>query len=108
MADILRCYRIKFEILPPEEVADDRYGMRSRLGGKPDWEQNDETPVCGSCGKQITFIGQIDSIEHDAKYNPHRVDCLSKNQQYMFGDVGMIYVFFCFECLETTSVFQCT
>jgi hypothetical protein len=54
----------------------------------------------------MVFIAQIDSINHDAEYNPHRVDCLS-DQKYMFGDVGMIYVFFCFDCLESTSIMQC-
>jgi len=55
----------------------------------------------------MTFVAQIDSIEHDEQHNPHRVDCLSEKQQFMFGDVGMLYVFFCFECLETTSIMQC-
>ena len=27
-------------------------------------------------------------------------------QQYMFGDVGMIYIFWCFNCNETSSVMQ--
>ena len=55
----------------------------------------------------MTFIGQIDSIEHDEAHNPHRVDCLSVDQEYMMGDVGLIYVFFCFECLQPAAVFQC-
>ena len=79
MADILRHYRIKIEPLQPEEVVDGRLGMRSRLGGKPDWEQNDETPACLSCRKKMTFVGQLDSIEHDEEHNPHRVNCLSEN-----------------------------
>ena len=55
----------------------------------------------------MTFVAQIDSINHDADNNPHRIDCLSREQKFMFGDVGMIYVFFCFDCLETASIMQC-
>jgi hypothetical protein len=28
-------------------------------------------------------------------------------KDYMFGDVGMIYVFFCFDCCHTASLMQC-
>ena len=105
---VLREYRMRFErVLPGEQAADlGRCGVRSKLGGTADWEQNNETPECPSCGQEMTFVAQIDSIEHDEEHNPHRVDCLSDEQEYMCGDVGMIYVFFCFECLETMSVVQ--
>jgi uncharacterized protein YwqG len=75
----------------------DNLGMRTKLGGAPTWIQGDYTPQCNSCGKRMTFVAQIDSIEHDNSHNPMRRDCLG-HQDYMFGDVGMIYVFFCFEC----------
>lgn len=54
----------------------------------------------------MTFVAQLDSIEHDDRANPHAVDCLSDEQQYVFGDVGMIYVFACLSCNETQSVMQ--
>jgi hypothetical protein len=99
-------FRMTFEpIVAGEE--DRRLGLRSRLGGNPTWEQHDETPTCGGCRNKMTFVGQIDSISHDSRENPHKVDCLSGQQKFMFGDVGLIYVFFCFDCLETRSVFQC-
>lgn len=87
----------------------DYQGRRTKLGGKPDWIQADEDacPACLRCGKDTTFVSQIDSVEHDWKSNPHRVDCLSKDQKWMLGDVGMIYVFFCFDCLEPIAVFEC-
>jgi uncharacterized protein YwqG len=81
-------------------------GLRSKLGGKPDWIQNDEVPGCSHCGKGMTFVAQIDSIEHDSRHNPLGRDCLGE-QDYMFGDVGMIYVFFCFECCHPACVHQC-
>ena len=107
---LLREYRMTFERVPIEEPSVDRelLGLRSKLGGLPDWEQGDETPACPSCFKPMIFVAQIDSIEHDEPHNPHRVDCLSPDQDYMFGDVGMLYVFVCFECLETKSLLQCS
>ncbi|MFB3894696.1 MAG: hypothetical protein ACE14V_00175 [bacterium] len=105
----LRQYEMQFiPIIEDKPVIEHKeLGLRSKLGGKPDWEQYDETPICPSCNEKMTFIGQIDSIEHDEPHNPHAVDCLSDDQRYMFGDVGIIYIFFCFDCLETISVFQC-
>lgn len=83
------------------------HGRRTKLGGVPDWQQGDESPVCARCKKKMIFVAQIDSVEHEWKSNPHSVSAFSKDQKWMFGDVGMIYVFFCFACLETESVFQC-
>ncbi len=82
------------------------HGRRTKLGGEPDWEQNDDVPVCGGCKEKMTFVAQIDSVEHQIDSNPHSVPARSNDQKWMFGDVGMIYVFFCFDCLETKSVFQ--
>lgn len=105
----LREYRIKFECVPKGEHAyptdRENLGLRSKLGGEPKWQQGDETPACSDCGEPMTFVGQIDSIEHRGEYNPHRQDYLE--QDFMFGDVGIIYVFFCFDCLTSQSVFQC-
>ena len=70
-------------------------GKRTKLGGIPEWIQNDETPVCNKCGKKMHFIAQIDSVDYNGN-----------NKEYIFGDVGMIYTFFCFNCETTGSVFQ--
>jgi len=82
-------------------------GLRSKLGGEPDWIQCDEVPECESCGSAMSFVAQIDSIEHEAANNPLAKKAVGGKQDYMFGDVGMIYVFFCFDCCETKSVIQC-
>jgi len=107
--EVLREYRMKFEKVPPGEKAvpdPKKLGIRSKLGGEPDWCQNPEVPECPACGSLMSFVAQIDSIEHDEEHNPHAIGCLSKQQQYMFGDVGMVYVFLCFDCNETTSILQ--
>ena len=74
-------------------------GRRTKLGGEPDFVQGDRPlPKCPECDKWMTFVAQIDSVEHDWPSNPHAVDALSEKQKWMFGDVGMIYVYFCFNC----------
>jgi hypothetical protein len=105
----LREYRIKFERVRKGEQAYPSYpenlGLRSKLGGRPDWVQgNNDTPSCPKCREPMSFVGQIDSIEHNDDRNPHKQN--HRDQDFMFGDVGMIYVFLCFECGETQSVFQ--
>ncbi|SET02192.1 MULTISPECIES: DUF1963 domain-containing protein [unclassified Variovorax] len=75
--------------LAPFKWAGDDIGKRHRLGGKPDFIQSSEIPKC-SCGKEMTFYAQLDSI----------------NDDYVIGDCGMVYVFICFDCLETKSILQ--
>ena len=67
MLEILREYRVKFERVPQGEkaVEPNALGLRSKLGGKPDWEQDDETPMCPNCKEPMLFVAQIDSIEHN-------------------------------------------
>ena len=105
----LREYRIRFELVPEGDHAyppgRENLGLRSKLGGDPNWVQGDDTPACPQCGEPMSFVGQIDSIEHKEDHNPHRQEY--REQDFMFGDVGVIYVFFCFDCSETKSVFQC-
>jgi putative addiction module component (TIGR02574 family) len=84
----------------------DSLGVRTKLGGEPDWAQGDQTPRCDSCGIPMTFVAQIDSIEHDNRHNPLRRDCRGGHQDYMFGDVGMIYLFYCFDCGQTACLEQ--
>ena len=76
-------------------------GQRTKLGGNPDWIQSEDAPLCPDCDELMSFVAQVDSVEHQWKSNPHSVDALSHDQKWMFGDVGMIYVFFCFECCNT-------
>lgn len=103
----MRKFHIKFEPIADDEDIDIKLlDLRSKLGGKPDWEQQDETPNCPLCKHLMVFIGQIDSIAHDEEHNPTRVNAIFGNSDYMFGDVGMIYIFFCFDCLESKSIFQ--
>jgi len=62
-------------------------GKRHRLGGMPDFLQPTDFPAC-PCGKQMTFYGQLDSI----------------NDEINLADCGLIQVFVCFDCFETQSI----
>jgi hypothetical protein len=76
-------------------------GQRSKFGGTPDHIQGESpNPECPQCSQRMTFVAQIDSVEHDWPSNPHAVDALSDDRKWMFCDVGMIYVFYCFDCLH--------
>jgi hypothetical protein len=77
--------------LPKFRWASKEVGTRHQLGGKPDWIQDDETPDCELCEKPMTFYGQLDSI----------------NDDFIIGDCGMLYVFYCFDCMEAQVVVQC-
>ena len=89
---------IKLELNPKSEEAKSvmgfrwarpEIGKRSKFGGQPDWLQGPDEPIC-SCGKEMTFYAQLDSTGDDV----------------VLADCGMIYVFVCFDCLETKSILQ--
>jgi hypothetical protein len=103
--------RVCLEGVPPGQSAvpldyPDSRGCRTKLGGEPDWVQNDNTPECSCCGQAMTFVAQIDSIA-EGPWHTYRHHKYLDAKGYMFGDVGMIYVFFCYECLQADCVFQC-
>ena len=64
----------------------DRLGLRSKLGGMPDWVQGNESPRCQGCRNAMTFFAQIDSMEHESRENPHSIDALS-DQQHVIGQL---------------------
>jgi hypothetical protein len=74
-------------------------GGRTKFGGEPTWIQEPSIPICPDCHHAMSFVGQIDSIDQ----LPENKNII---EDYMFGDCGMIYVFFCFDCSTTNSVFQ--
>lgn len=75
--------------LPPFKWAGGDVGRRHQLGGEPTFLQKPQLPIC-SCGKQMTFYGQLDSI----------------NDEFVLADCGIVYVFVCFDCFETKSILQ--
>lgn len=75
--------------MPSFKWAGGDIGRRHRLGGSPDFIQDSAIPTC-SCGKEMKFYAQIDSI----------------NDEFILADCGMIYVFVCFDCFEVKSMLQ--
>jgi hypothetical protein len=74
--------------LPGFKSAGPGPGTRHQLGGTPRAIQPLEYPRCSQCREAMTFYGQLDSI----------------NDDFCIADVGLIYVFFCFECIEAATM----
>jgi hypothetical protein len=77
--------------LPKFKWAGPEIGTRHRLGGRPDTIQDGlKYPNCPECGEEMNFYGQLDSI----------------NDEFVLGDVGIVYVFVCFYCQEASATVQ--
>lgn len=106
----LREYKVKLTLCKPGERAvkepenPDNDGLKTKLGGAPDWIQEEQWQRCAGCKAPMAFVGQIDSIEIESKKNPHSQP--AGKQDYMWGDAGMIYVFYCFTCASSANVVQ--
>jgi hypothetical protein len=74
---------------------EDEADARIKLGGLPNWIQDEAYPTCKKCGRIMIFVSQINSDENSS----------GKNQVLMFGDTGRLYTFVC--CNIVTSVMQC-
>ncbi|OLE88030.1 MAG: hypothetical protein AUF79_13880 [Crenarchaeota archaeon 13_1_20CM_2_51_8] len=110
LPDVLREYRVK--IIPagdsgPQPSYPDNLGLRTKFGGLPDAIQGDHESDrnCRECSGRMHFIGQIDSFEFNSDKNPNRKDY--GDEQFMFGDVGIIYIWFCFNCLVPEASIEC-
>ena len=106
----LREYKVKLTpckpgehaVKDPQDPSND--GLKTKLGGTPDWIQDDEWHRCTECKAPMTFVGQIDSFEVENKKNPNSHP--AGKQDFMWGDVGMIYVFYCVGCAQASGVVQ--
>ena len=76
--------------LPKFKWAPDDVGTRHKLGGDPDFIQGQDWPTCEECHERMTFYGQLDSV----------------NDEFCIADTGMIYVFYCFNCVSVRAQIQ--
>jgi hypothetical protein len=76
--------------LPGFKWAGGDIGKRHQLGGRPQFIQAEDWPACPKCHEEMSFYGQLDSI----------------NDDFCLADCGMVYVFVCFSCNETRSIIQ--
>ncbi len=67
-----------------------------RVGGSPTWVQDTEYLKCPKCSKTMYFGAQIDS---DLK--------LTDGSEWMWGDSGICYLYFCGHCSVTGVSYQC-
>jgi len=106
--EVLREYRVR--IVPGSEsspIGPDDLGRRSKFGGVPDEVQagGSDKLVCPQCHLKMSLVAQTASFEHNDENNPNRRDY--RKQHFMFGDVGMMYVWFCFDCLVPFATMDC-
>jgi hypothetical protein len=111
LPDALREYRVRIiptERAGPQPTHPANIGRRTKFGGIPNGIQpaddDDVRRQCPQCFGRMHFVAQIDSFEHKDENNPNRKDY--DDVQFMFGDVGMIYVWFCFNCLTPQATFD--
>jgi ankyrin repeat protein len=64
-------------------------GLKSKVGGAPNWIQMDGTPDCPKCEKPMAFALQ-----------------LASDSRIAFGDMGLLYAFVCPECKTAASLVQ--
>ncbi|MGJ4939124.1 hypothetical protein ACQR1W_01005 [Bradyrhizobium sp. HKCCYLS1011] len=76
--------------MQPFKWAPKEIGTRHRLGGTPDFIQDNEWPTCPMGHGRMSFYGQLDSINDDI--------CIA--------DCGMVYVFLCFDCFSSVAIVQ--
>lgn len=65
-----------------------------RVGGEPEWLQNDETPLCAVCVSPMTFTAELEE-------GPDFATAAN------FGGGGRGYVFRCDECTTAAFLWQC-
>lgn len=97
MSEQIPPFRLQPVPLTPEaeqmkgfRAAADEVGTRHRLGGEPDWQQEELVPSCPVCGERMTFYGQLDSI----------------NDRFVLADCGIVYVFVCLDDTQATAFIQ--
>jgi len=95
-------YKRGEKAIDPTDPASD--GLKTKFGGKPDWIQKQPWPACKKCRQPLSFVGQIDSFEHKSKENANSKP--DGKQDFMFVDVGMIYVFYCIACGKPDALLQ--
>jgi hypothetical protein len=74
--------------LPKFRWAGKEVGTRHQLGGEPRFLQPTPWPDCPSGHGKMSFYGQFDSINDDIS----------------IADVGMVYIFICFDCFEAKAI----
>ena len=62
---------------------------KTKLGGRPGWIQNEETPDCPKCQSRMSFALQ-----------------LASGKGISYGDMGNLYAFICADCEILATLIQ--
>lgn len=98
----LRAAQVRLASTPPRwrwqdwAMSNERENLH-RLGGYPAWIQAAEYPECPDCGAPMPFVLQLDSY-------------LSTEDggEWLWGNGGIAYVFWCDSCRVSAAFWQCT
>jgi uncharacterized protein YwqG len=71
-------------------VAAEDVGRPHKLGVQPEFIQQKDSPASNVCNEAMSFYAQLDST----------------NDDFIFADCGMIYVFVCFGDNKVTAILQ--
>jgi hypothetical protein len=72
-----------------------------KLGGEPDWIQNERYLICEKCDRDMGLLFQVKSLPYEIREQRPELE------RYAFGDAGNMYVFQCPECGGLRSDEQC-
>jgi len=78
---------------------------RTSLGGEPIWEQSENHPVCRVCDRNMTLVFQLDSLAQLSQNRGLGVEI--SEDDYAFGDVGIVRFFRCVDCNEFDANWEC-
>lgn len=69
-----------------------------KVGGSPDWIQDEDFPICGKCDGTMVLFAQFKSLPA-SKEHPQL-------SAYVFDDMGNLYLFTCPDCGTYESKLQ--
>jgi hypothetical protein len=98
MSNNIKLPEYRLELIPTNDEAQNarvfgkycwkELGRRFKIGGIPDFLQEEDWPKCSCCHNQMFFYAQLDTI----------------SDKYDIADSGLIYVFYCFDCNEAKTI----
>jgi len=72
-----------------------------RLGGEPEWIQNEKFPICGECDADMVLFLQLKSLPYEITKDRREL------RAYTFGDAGNFYLFHCPKCRTHKTSWEC-
>lgn len=72
-----------------------------KLGGEPDWIQDESFPICETCDCDMALMVQVKSLPYEITKKHEDLNI------YTFGDAGTLYIFQCPNCQACHTDWQC-